>query len=569
MGQMGQLFNPAAFTNPGTALAMPGGGTFVGSPQQVLSRANQALGDVPTSVTADPNAIGGLNVQQDFSGLPTIKQPSMQEAAQAGALPGSDNAMSPGLSKAGKLAVLLNSGLRGALAGRAAQENMIAQTGGRRAGGVGTGFEAGVSEPFQHALAGGQVQQQQAQTALLQSQSQMVPTPYGLMPAGMARLIFPAMIRAGAQTQAATTRAGASEYAADQGLQGRLGAAAINHRYIPVPNVGLFDTNSRQVIPGTSQAVTVTPEIAADYGLPADFVGKPLNLSQFSSLERTAIAAAPTTTTTTDTLGQSTTSTRKKQLPARIAPVAVPGVTPAPAQRPAAVPGGAAATPAAALGGGTMIQSIAKQLVDGDMDPSQLTKRGNDFYPIMNAANQYSQQQYGKPFDVAKATTDYKFANEPSTQNTLRYLNSLTGRNNAGGNLDKLINISDSVGRTRFPAINDVENWTRLQTGSQKIADYHTAVTEVADQVAKILQGGGSGSGTSDAKLNQAASLFASGFSADQLKGVASTLRDLLSNRKNELIGDNRYLQRYFGNAPAAKAGTFDWNAHFVPAQPR
>src|SRR5260370_36333744 len=77
--------------------------------------------------------------------------PTFQQAATMGATPGGMNATSPGLSKMGKLATLLTSGLQGALAGRAADEQTIAATGGRRGGGVGTGFEAGVSFPLQRA----------------------------------------------------------------------------------------------------------------------------------------------------------------------------------------------------------------------------------------------------------------------------------------------------------------------------------------------------------------------------------------------------------------------------------
>jgi hypothetical protein len=103
------------------------------------------------------------------------------------------------------------------------------------------------------------------------------------------------------------------------------------------------------------------------------------------------------------------------------------------------------------------------------------------------------------------------------------------------------------------------------------MAAYHAAVTEVADQVAKIMQGGGSGNGTSDAKMRQAMDLFNTGFNRDQIKSVASTLQTLLANRKQGLIGNNSYLQRRYGPqanpspvnpslAPTASAG-FDWNS--------
>lgn len=191
--------------------------------------------------------------------------------------------------------------------------------------------------------------------------------------------------------------------------------------------------------------------------------------------------------------------------------------------------------------------SLPVKLVEGTIDPSQLSKRSQDYNQKLEQADKYSQEKYGKPFDIAKAQSDYKFANNPQTQNTLKYLNSLTGSDNKSGNLAALVDQSNKITRTDFPALNDVAAWARLKSGDPQMASYYAAVTEVADQVAKILQGGGSG--TSDAKLKQASELFDKGFSKEQIVGVSQTLRTLLANRKNELVGDNRYLQKQYGVA--------------------
>lgn len=217
------------------------------------------------------------------------------------------------------------------------------------------------------------------------------------------------------------------------------------------------------------------------------------------------------------------------------------------------------------------IQNNAQQLVEGEADPSNLSKRSKSYDATLQAANAYSQQKYGKPFDVAKASGDYKYATNPKTYDTLNYLNSLTGRDNQSGNLGKLVQMSDAMPRTTsFPPINDAAQWAKLASGNVQVASYHAAVTEVADQVAKILQDGGGG--TSDAKLKQAQDLFAKGFTAAQIRGVANdTLRPLLANRKSEIIGDNRYLQRWHqpvqqqGALPAAPAGMVSVQ---IPGQP-
>jgi hypothetical protein len=191
--------------------------------------------------------------------------------------------------------------------------------------------------------------------------------------------------------------------------------------------------------------------------------------------------------------------------------------------------------------------SIPVGLVEGTVDPSQLSKRGATYNAEIEDANRYSLAKFGRTFDLAQAQADYKFATNPSTQNTLRYLNSLTGADNKGGNLGALVNLSNKINRTDFPALNNGAAWAKIQTGNPQMVAYYTAVTETADQVAKILQGGGSGGGTSDAKLKQAAELFDKGFSKDQIVAVSDTLRSLLANRKTEMIGSNRYLTKQFG----------------------
>lgn len=168
MGQLGQLFQGGGLTNPGTALASPNGGpTFVGSPQQVLDRANQSINQASGF---DANGMPIMNAN-----LPTIGTPTVQQAASAGAMPGSVNAVSPGLSKLGKVLTFINAGAQGALAARNAQEQMIAATGGRRAGGVGTGFEAGYQLPIMRALQQQAFQRGGLENQILQAQVQFNP----------------------------------------------------------------------------------------------------------------------------------------------------------------------------------------------------------------------------------------------------------------------------------------------------------------------------------------------------------------------------------------------------------
>lgn len=215
---------------------------------------------------------------------------------------------------------------------------------------------------------------------------------------------------------------------------------------------------------------------------------------------------------------------------------------------------------------------LGQQLVDGLLAPSELSKRATgagSYNAVLKAANAYSMATKGKPFDIAKADIKYKFANNVQTQNTLNYLVSLVGQNDGsgslvGGNLNALIaqsdarsaaiaskktifgnTVYDTTHTSQLPALNNVTQWAKLQTGNPEIAAYYATITEVADQIAKVLQGGGSGNGTSDAKMHQALDLFQKGFTPAQISAVASSMKELLANRAKGIVGDNPYLSDY------------------------
>lgn len=196
--------------------------------------------------------------------------------------------------------------------------------------------------------------------------------------------------------------------------------------------------------------------------------------------------------------------------------------------------------------------NLAQQLISGNLAPSELSKRANGangYNATLQTANALSLKTTGKPFNIAQADRNYKFATNVQTQNTLNGLSSLIGTvdssgNITGGNLSALKNLSNSLPRTNFPAVNSVEWNALLQTGNPDVVAYMTNVTEVADQIAKVLQGGSTG-GTSDAKLNQASQIFNKNFSVDQINAVVNTIQPLLVNRAKGMIGDNPYLSDY------------------------
>jgi hypothetical protein len=267
---MGNIFSQ--LTNQGTALKTPEGNTsYIGNPNQVLQMSDRAL-----NAQQQGQGMGDYSQMPQTGPVGSIGKPSFEQAAAYG------GATSPGLSKAGKLAVLLQSGLQGALAGRAANEQATIASGGRRSGGAGMGFEAGYTLPWQRAGQELGLEKEAAQTNLLKEQANMVPTQYGPMPAALARYILPAQIRGEATTGAAQTRAGATTQ-----------AAQISSRFKAMPGVGLFDTQANggkgAIVPGSAGTI-ISPEMAEKYDLPGELIGKPLGqATPIASLSRASV----------------------------------------------------------------------------------------------------------------------------------------------------------------------------------------------------------------------------------------------------------------------------------------
>ncbi len=196
--------------------------------------------------------------------------------------------------------------------------------------------------------------------------------------------------------------------------------------------------------------------------------------------------------------------------------------------------------------------SIPVMLVEGQMDPSQLSKRvskGYSMNAVLEAASRYSQQKYGQPFSVAQATSDFKYATNPQTQNTLRMINGMT---DAGGSLDIVANAAKNLPAVNSTVANKLFNIGSAQFGDPVLTNFHVAMLGLADEYSKVMGGGTS----SDTGRQQALDILKDGYSNNQIAGAINILRSDIAARKAAIVGTNRYLQRQFGQkmAPGAQA---------------
>ena len=145
--------SPGAAPDVGKS-ATPGMDAF----RAILTGGNKAdkLGTLLTS-----GLPGAMTGQQPGPARPPLTTPTGQ--------------MQPGLNWKQALEVLGPAAAKGLMAGRAASENAVVQSGGRRSGGAGIGFEAGLEQPLIDASRQQQFQRGQLENQQLQQQAQLYP----------------------------------------------------------------------------------------------------------------------------------------------------------------------------------------------------------------------------------------------------------------------------------------------------------------------------------------------------------------------------------------------------------
>lgn len=189
--------------------------------------------------------------------------------------------------------------------------------------------------------------------------------------------------------------------------------------------------------------------------------------------------------------------------------------------------------------------SIPVALVEGNMDPSQLSKRSGDYNQKLQDANAYSLQKYGKPFDIAQATTDYKQANNPQVQGMLKMVGAMSAPN---GELSIAVNAAKALPQINSSLLNKVFNITATQFGSDEATNFHTAMIGFSDLYAKVM-GGGVGT---DALRQSAMDVLKDGYSHGQIAGSIKVLQQQIEARRDQMIGNNPYLRKQFGGSPAS-----------------
>jgi hypothetical protein len=190
------------------------------------------------------------------------------------------------------------------------------------------------------------------------------------------------------------------------------------------------------------------------------------------------------------------------------------------------------------------VQGAVQAILAHRMAPSQLTlvggmgTRGVKFkQAVVAGVNKQNPE-----FDWQQAESGYQFGKSSSTQNTVRFLD------NIEKTLPVLQQASNDFKRSGVRVINKALLAGKSQFGNTDVVKFEFARNILADEIAKILQGGGTGSGTSDAKLHQALDLLGGDMTPQQFDTALSVAKELLGTRRESLT-KGTFMERKPGGA--------------------
>jgi len=156
----------------------------------------------------------------------------------------------------------------------------------------------------------------------------------------------------------------------------------------------------------------------------------------------------------------------------------------------------------------------------------------------------------GGNWSAVGAESQYEYAKNPKTQNTLNLLSTMQAPN---GSIDiakkQFATIPDKINEDTF---NKIMNGTLTEVGQTPVTNFKAAMTSLADEYAQVLQGGAA----TETTLNQAKDLIKAAYSKEQGAGAFDVISQDMAARQKGMIRDNPALMKMYpqaGTQPAVQ----------------
>jgi hypothetical protein len=203
----------------------------------------------------------------------------------------------------------------------------------------------------------------------------------------------------------------------------------------------------------------------------------------------------------------------------------------------------------------------AKALATGEMLYSDLPKRTSKGQPSpqeqAKAANDYSMQNFGLPYDPRAIAQENKFATSVKVQGYLDGIDRMTGIDGQGGQLAELMRLAKVSGMSDNAPISGVKLAIERAFGATAAKNFNTQLLDTQASLGTLVGNPLLGSGESDKKLKLAEDAFGQNPSLANLKGQVATVQNILNGSRTTMAKSNRFIQQRYGtqHSPASATG--------------
>lgn len=515
MGKLAGMFGD--LTN--TQLATPGGPTISSpTPQQVGSTMSQ------TAQPSMQDPTSGAFSAPPQGPQPTLSKPSFLSAMDTGP-GGTPNAMSPSLTKGGKLLAILGSAAKGGLAGWAAGREGNPRSG---YGGAAAGFQAASQLPFIQASQKQALQQGQTQQQLEQAQIQNLPFMRQQLQANLGRTQAETA-QAQAATRGETEGAASSVMQPDPNNPGQFIHQSIGKFGQPVGEP-MPVANPLEIKPHLIPKVGMVngKPVAANYnkitGKYEDVDGTPM--ANFTPYEGGQVRKTSSSTSTMDLMGN--TRTTRTSGPAGSGTGGGGG---------SSKPSGGAIASAAASGTAAMNPAVASY-IQGLTDYSEPppSPRAKNFVQIMNLAKQADPNYDAKEYPARSALAKEYASTKSGTAG-----GSALAFNTAISHLGLLHDAANALGNGDVTLLNRVSQLWNKETGSPLPGNFDSVKQMVSGEVAKTT------GSLSQGEQEAVKSYFDKSNSPEALTGAITNTVKLLDGKMGAL---NYQYTSHMGHPP-------------------
>ena len=164
----------------------------------------------------------------------------------------------------------------------------------------------------------------------------------------------------------------------------------------------------------------------------------------------------------------------------------------------------------------------------------------------------------GGTWSAVKAESQYEYAKNPKTQNTLNLLSTMQA---PGGSIDIAKKEFDNIpGKVDEKTFNKIITGGITEFGGKSVTNFQAAMTSLADEYAQVLQGGAA----TETTLKQAKDLIQAAYTQNQGAGAFDVIQRDMAARQKGMIRDNPALNTMYPQPGSASVTPEVGKAHPV-----